>query len=177
MEPRGVCAALALALVGAVSDAPPTIRVVPIARDGKLFVSFELANGFTSDLRDVIRSGLTTTLTYDVDLRIAVPLWIDRTIDSARITARVEYDNLTRQHRLAFEVNGRIQDAKVTEDEQLVRRWLTVVDRLPLFETSQLEPNREYYVRVRAVARPTSRWVPWRWSDAASGVAKFTFIP
>ena len=51
-------------------------------------------------------------------------------------------------------------------------------DRLPLFSTDELEPNAEYYVRVRVRTRPRVTFFFWPWGrDAASGVARFTFIP
>jgi hypothetical protein len=40
-----------------------------------------------------------------------------------------------------------------------------------------LEENREYYVVVRAEARPRSGAAFWPWGGATSGSAKFTFIP
>ena len=46
-----------------------------------------------------------------------------------------------------------------------------------VFDTKMLEPNREYYVLVRADARPRSNQSLWPWSGTASGFARFTFIP
>ena len=57
-----------------------------------------------------------------------------------------------------------------------MRQWLTSLQRLPLFRTSLLEPNREYYVRVRAVARPTNGSMLWPWGSSISGITKFTFL-
>jgi hypothetical protein len=53
---------------------------------------------------------------------------------------------------------------------------VTNFDRLALFDT-KLEPNREYYILVRADARPRSNQSLWPWSGTASGLARFTFIP
>lgn len=153
------------------------IRIVPIVRDGAVLVSFELSDGFTDDVRAVIQSGLRTTFTYTVDLRLEVPAWIDRTVGSAIITNTVQYDNLTRRHTIMRTLDGRVEDSLVTEDEQVVRQLMTSFDRLPLFRTSRLEPNREYYIRVRAQARPRSGAFLWPWDGGPSGFAKFTFIP
>ena len=43
----------------------------------------------------------------------------------------------------------------VSDDEQVVRRWLTEWTRLPLCETSKLDRTRDYYVRISARARPS----------------------
>jgi hypothetical protein len=172
----GVCCALALAL-SIVPLHAEGIRIVPIVRDGAVLVSFELADGFTEDVRAVIRSGLRTTFTYSIDLRVDVPAWVDRTIGSAIITNTVQYDNLTRRHTIMRTLDGRVEDSLVTEDEHVVRQLMTSFDRMPLFRTSRLEPNREYYIRVRAQARPRSGAFLWPWDGGPSGLAKFTFIP
>jgi hypothetical protein len=153
------------------------IRIVPIVRDGTVLVSFKLSDGFTEDVRAVIRSGLRTTFTYHVDLRFNVPVWIDRTVASAVITNTVQYDNLTRRHTVMRTLDGRVEDSLVTEDENVVRDLMTTFDRLTLFRASRLEPNREYYIRIRAQASPSSGAFLWPWNGGPSGQAKFTFIP
>jgi hypothetical protein len=155
--------------------AAESIRIVPLVRDDMVLISFGLEDGFTQDVRAAIYSGLRTTFTYTVELRVEVPIWVDRTIETAVISTSVEYDNLTRRHSLFRLLDGRIEETRVTEDESVVRQWLTNLERLPLFRTSKLEPNREYYVRVRAQARPTSGSL-WLWASGASGQTKFTFI-
>jgi hypothetical protein len=158
--------------------AADVVRVTSVARDGKVWVSFELSDAFTSEVRDAIRSGLPTTFTYDVDLRRDVPLWPDRTLASATIAVTVTYDSLTRRHQLSRTLNGHIEANRITEDEAEVRRWLTVFDRLPLFATAALEANTEYYVRVRAEMQPHDSWFVWPWDRGlVSANSSFTFIP
>jgi hypothetical protein len=164
-------------------QAPPTagtesIRVMPLPRDGQVYVSFELAGGVTDEFRETIRSGLQTSFAYDFELRRGVPLWVDRTIAIATVVATVQFDNLTRRHQLSRLIDGRVEDALVTENQAEVDRWLTKFDRVPLFRTTELEPNAEYYVRVRARARPRSTWslLPWD-RTGAWGHARFTFLP
>ena len=175
MRRTGLWCALALMLGGVALGADDTIRVVPIARDGEVLISFSLADGFTDDVRAAIASGLRTTITYTVELRLEVPFWIDRTIASTVVGNSVQYDNLTRRHNVSRTIDGHVAEAKLTEDEAIVRGWLTSLQRLPLFRTSRLEPNREYYVRVTARTQPRNGALPW--NTAASGLAKFTFIP
>jgi hypothetical protein len=37
-------------------------------------------------------------------------------------------------------------------------------------------PNREYYVRISASARPSNGAFLWPWGSGTSGQAKFTFL-
>src|SRR5687767_4016037 len=131
-------------------------RIVPLVRDDHVLVTFELADGFTEEVRSAIHSGLKTTFTYTVDLRLEVPAWVDRTIATTVVNNSVEYDNLTRRHSVVRTLDGRVDHEQVTDSENVVRQLMTSFQRLPLFRTSILQPNREYYVRISAVARPTN---------------------
>jgi hypothetical protein len=103
-------------------------------------------------------------------------MWLDRTIATAVVGTSDRYDNLTRRHTLVRTVDGRIETSVVTEDEDVVRRWLTSLDRFTLCSTSRLDPNREYYVRISASVLPNHTSV-YGWTSAIIGQAKFTFIP
>ena len=179
MRRRLRCALLlAVAALTAPLAAAEVVHVSSLARDGKVWVSFELQDGFSPEVRDVIHSGLPTTFTYDVELRRNMPFWPDRTLASATIAVSVTYDNLTRRHQLSRVFDGRLEGNLVTEDEADVRRWLTVFERLPLFATAALEANTEYYVQVRARTEPHDAWFFWPWDRGmASANANFTFIP
>jgi hypothetical protein len=173
----GAALALALLLIGATLHAQNSVRLVPLVRDGQVLVTFELPDGYTEEVRAAIRSGLRTTFTYTVDLRVEVPAWTDRTIQTVTVNNIVRYDNLTRRHSIERTLDGRIDVSNVTENEATVRHFMTGFQRLPLFRTSKLEPNREYYVRVRATARPSSGSMLWPFGTGVTGLAKFTFIP
>ena len=179
-RPAGLVVACLFALLGVgVSVQAQTtegLRIVPLVRDDAVLVSFSLTDGFTDEVRAAIQSGLKTTFTYTVDLRLDVPGWVDRTIGTATATSSVEYDNLRRQYHVVRVIDGRTEEARTTEDEAVVRQWLTVLQRLPLFRTSVLEPNREYYVQVRATARPSNGSILWPFGSGTSAQAKFTFI-
>ena len=139
-------------------------------------MTFVLADGFTEDVRAAIQSGLKTTFTYDVELRLDVPGWVDRTIGTSTVTANVEYNNLLRRYTLTRVVDGRQDEQEQVDSEAKVRQWMTSLKDLPLFKTSLLEANRDYYVRVRATARPSNGSLLWPFGSGTSAMAKFTFI-
>src|SRR5438067_13865502 len=97
---------IALAFVAA--DAPD-ITVTPIARDGQVVVSFDMSDAFTPDVRDAIQSGLSTTFSYDVEVRRGGGLF-DRMVASLTISATVRFDNLTRRYQMSRTVHGRVED-------------------------------------------------------------------
>lgn len=154
-----------------------TLRVRPLVRDGQVLVTFSVDGGMTDEMKEVVSSGLRTVFTYTIELKMKVPAWVDRTVASAVVSTSVDYDNLTRRHTVSQAKNGRVEQSFVVEDPAEVARMVTSFDRLPLFDTKQLEANREYYVLVRADARPRSSGSLWPFSGTASGLARFTFIP
>jgi hypothetical protein len=176
---RHVCAALALGafvLVGAAQASAQTIQVTPLTREDHVLVTFRLTDAFTEEVRAAIHSGLPITFVYDVQLKRGVSLWLDRTIDSATVTATVRYDPLTRRYLLTRREDGRIDRTQTVEREEAVHQWLTEFERLPLFSASSLEANAEYYLRVRAHTTPRNTAFVWPWGSDIAGLAKFTFL-
>ncbi len=159
-----------------VAHAAQTLRIIPITRDNQVLVSFEVADGYTDDVRDAIASGLRTTFSYDVELRMVARMWVDRVIATSVVSVSDRYDNLTRRHSLTRTVDGREQDSITTESEATVRQWLTSLDKLAICRTSKLEPNRDYYVRVSARVLPYHTSM-LGWTSAIVGRTPFTFIP
>jgi len=171
---------LAIVLCAFLADAGGErgVEVGAVARDGRVYVTCTASDGLMADLEGAIQSGLATTITYEADLREEVGIWFDRTLASATVSASVQYDTLTRRYQLSRSVDGRLADSRVSEDKADVKRFALGFDRLPLFSTGALEPNAEYYVRVRVRTRPRVTLFFWPWGrDAASGIARFTFIP
>ena len=167
---------MALLIGGITVICTESLRIVPLVTDSEVFVSFELADAYTEVVREAISSGLRTTFTYDVELRMVAPLWVDRTIATALVSTSDQYDNLTRRHMLSRTVDGRTEGALVTDNESMVRQWLTTFARLPLCRTSKLDSSRDYYVSVSARSRPRGDSL-LGWANTITGQVKFTFIP
>src|SRR6185436_21094595 len=89
----GAMLALALLASSLPAFAQEGLRVVPLVRDDQVLVTFTLADGFTDEVRAAVQSGLKTTFTYTVELRLEVPAWVDRTIATTVVSNSVEYDN------------------------------------------------------------------------------------
>ncbi len=167
---------LGVIALGAVAHAAGTLRIVPLVRDEQVMVSIDLDNGYTQEVREVINGGVRTTFTYDVELKMIVPAWVDRTIATAVVTMTDHYDTLLRKHNLSRTVDGRVVEAIATENEELAKKWLTSLNGLVLCRTSRLDPHREYYVRISAGVRPPGATL-LGWATGVTNLAKFTFVP
>lgn len=170
------CVVLAVAFTGAIVRSAETLRIVPLVDGSEVLVTFELSDAYTDEVREAISSGLRTSFTYDVELRMPVAGWVDRTIATAVVTTTSQYDNLTRRHTLSRAIDGRVVDAVVTDNETVVREWLTKLTRVPLCQASKLDASREYFVRIRARRRPSGSSI-LGWASNITGQARFTFIP
>jgi hypothetical protein len=168
--------ALLVALLHATVGTAQSIQVTPLTRDERVLVSFRFSDAFNEDVLAAIHSGLSITFVYDVQLKRSTSLWLDRTIAEATVTATVKYDNLTRRYLVTRSADGRIERADTVEREEVAREWLTQFDKLPLFSAATLEPNSEYYLRVRAHTTPRNASFVWPWGNDIAGLAKFTFL-
>ena len=168
---------MSASLAQAQTQQAEALKVRPLVKDGQVLVTFSLNGGLTDEMKAVVQSGLRTVFTYTVELKMRQAAFFDRTVATAVVSTSVDYDNLTRRHTITQSRNGRVEHSIVVEDPAEVAQMVTNFDRLPLFDTKVLQANRDYYVLVRADARPRSQASLWPFSGTASGLAKFTFIP
>jgi hypothetical protein len=167
------CLTAGAALMAAAAD----IRVTPVIADGQVSASFSAPASFGDDTRDVVKSGLRVTFTFNVELRRPSSVWLDRTLGAAVVASAVTLDNLTGVYQVSKAQDGHVIWSERTEDEAKVRVWMTTFDRVPLNPSERLEANGEYYLRVRLQATPRPTFSLWPFgSDAAAGRADFTFI-
>jgi uncharacterized protein DUF4390 len=168
-----VCVVLLLA-AGAALRSEETLRITPFINGNRVVVSFELNDAYTDAVREGIASGLKTTFTYELELRTRA--WIDRTIATTIVATTDQYENLTRRHTLTRTVDGRVDEVLVTENANIVKTWLTKWNRVPVTDTSRLDPAREYYVRVTTRTQPVGGSLLGV-TRTVVGQAKFTFVP
>jgi Domain of unknown function (DUF4390) len=172
---RTAAAVAALLLLGGgVVRTQESLRIVPFITGDRVVVSFELNDAYSEAVREAIASGLRTTFSYDLQLRARA--WVDRTIGTAVVATTDRYENLTRRHTLTRTVDGRLDDVLVTEDDAVVKTWLTKWNRVPVADTSKLDPAREYYVRVTTHTQPVGGSMLGV-TKSITGQVKFTFVP
>jgi hypothetical protein len=170
----GAIGLVLLLLTAATVRSEESLRITPFLTGNRVLVSFELNDAYNDAVREAIASGLRTTFTYQLELR--TPGWIDRTVGTTIVATTDQYDNLTRRHTLTRTIDGRVENALVTEDDAVVKTWLTKWNRVPLADTASLDPARDYYVRVTTRARPLGGSFLGL-TKTIVGQVKFTFIP
>ena len=169
--------ALVGVMFGAAALAAVDLRVTPITTDGHVFASVAAPSAYTADLREEVQSGLAVTLTFTIDLKRPSSVWFDHTVTTTTVASSVKFDNLTRQYQVSKLSDGRVVWSQRTEKEDEMRAWATAFERVPLSDGEVLEPNAEYYVRVRLRTSSHRSFFLWPWGhDDADGRADFTYI-
>jgi uncharacterized protein DUF4390 len=171
---RSVVCLTLMFLAASTARSDETLRITPSTIGKRVVVSFELNDAYTDAVKEAIASGLRTTFTYELELR--TPAWIDRTIGTTIVAATDQYDNLNRRHTLTRTIDGRVEDVLVTENDAVVKTWLTKWTRVPVADTTKLDPARDYYVRVTTRARPLGGSLLGL-TKTITGQVKFTFVP
>lgn len=154
------------------------VELAPVIKRGKILVSFRLTGAFTEDIERAVASGMPVSFRYSIELKRVRAIWLNKRVASHELLTTVVYDNLTERYKLSRAVDGKLDRTEVVSDPVAMRRFMTELEALELFDASQLEPNGEYYVRVKGVTRDRNLFlfIPW---DIGSGWenAYFTFLP
>jgi hypothetical protein len=168
---------LALTLAVSTGEAAVPIRVTPVVADERVVVAFTAPGAIGSDAGPVVESGLTLTLAFQVELRKPSRAWFDRTLAAMSVASTIKLDNLTGVYHVSRLRDGHIVWSERTDDFAQARAWATTFDALHLADTTALDPNEDYYVRVRLRTMPRRTFPRWPWaSDESSGRTTFTFF-
>lgn len=167
----------AAAVVLLAPAAPAEIRVTPVVANGHVTVSFAAPGALGAEARELVQSGLLMTLSFVLDLKKPSAAWLDRTVAQVTVSSSVKFDNLTGVYHVSRMREGHVIWSERTREFADVRTQLTAFDRVRVAEDAVLQPNAEYYIRVRMRASPRRTFPLWPWTpDDASGRAAFTFI-
>jgi hypothetical protein len=154
------------------------VDLIPVVKGNAIEVSFGLSDAFGEEVERAVASGLPVSFRFTVQLKKVRTLWLNQKVATQTIRTTVTYDNLTERYRLSKEIGDEIVATEVFSDPEAMRRFMVTMESLQLFDTSLLEPNGEYYLRVKGVVRDRNLFllIPW---DVGSGWMKayFTYLP
>jgi hypothetical protein len=175
---RAALAAMGVALAGAVLLARAEIHIEPIVSGGRVLVSFTARDSWTLRQREMLQTGMQLTFEYRVELRRSAPLWFfHSTLARSRVSAIAKFDTLTGGYKVSRLREGRLVLAERRDQENEVREWLTVIERVELEPVRPLELNVEYYVQVQLTQSPRpdiSLWSLWPF-DRGDNVGRKAF--
>lgn len=161
-----------------IAVAAEIVDLLPVVKDGRVLVSFEVRDAFEEDIQREIDSGLPVTFRYKIELKRVRRFWVNRKVTVRIVETTVSYDNLTKRFSLTRAIDGEVDASEITMDVAAMRRFMTFFEFLPLFDTGLMRRDEEYYLRVNGVMKERNRFffIPW---DRKAGWTKayFTFMP
>ena len=159
-------------------SAAEIVDLLPVVKQGRVLVSFEVQDAFDDDIEKEIGSGLPVTFRYKIELKRVRRFWVNPRVSTRIVETTVGYDNLTERYSLTRSIDGEVDRSEVTMDADAMRRFMTYFELLSLFDTGLMQPDEEYYLRVNGVMKERNRFffIPW---DRKAGWTKayFTFMP
>jgi hypothetical protein len=134
-----------------------------------LLLFARVAYPVNDDIRAALKDGLTLTFDLDIVITRERRFWLDETVWEYQLKRELSYHALSDRY-LTRELDdrpGNEQHSYASLEEAL--EALGTVDAYPLLTTSQLSPNRQYRISLRAGVRrgrlPDTLRVVLFWTD------------
>jgi uncharacterized protein DUF4390 len=147
---------LGLALLAAeAARSEPRISDFQITLDGmRVVADLALVDGFGTELRERIGSGLPTAIVYEFELMRDRKRWWDRGLGSNSLQVTAMYNAVTREYLVNFKLEGKLIESRMVRDLAELERAMTRFTGVPLFSVEGMPSTRRLLVRVRADLGP-----------------------
>lgn len=143
--------------------AKPAISKVIVHSEKELItLDAELVDAFSEKIMEAIESGVAMTFTYEIQLRKRASVFGDEVVSSNKVTQTVQFDTLRKVYQFTSQgknVNRRISTKSNERYQQLM---LTLKD-IPIAHVYKLDPEEQYYVRVKAEMEADGLWFPFNY--------------
>ena len=134
------------------------ISITSMSEDIK--ISATLHNGFSKNIVEAIESGVPVTFTYYLELRKKVPMWFDSKVSMRTIKMTLQYDTLKKEYELSS-FDGENSSNKITKEFNEIKERMARLDGISLASSKMLNPNKKYYVRIKANMKSKKLWFPF----------------
>jgi hypothetical protein len=118
-------------------------------KEGAIIVSAVLEGGFSQEIAQEIRQGVSREFFYYIVLHRVIPHWYDEEKRSKTLRYSVKYDFLKNQFRVNLRDGNESKEA-VFDNYEEMKRWVSHLSAVSLAPVRALSGNHEYYVSVKA---------------------------
>ena len=134
-----------------------SIADIDLFNTGKRLVLYvSLKDGFSEDVVESIKSGVSVRITYTVVLKRKNPFFYDKKVATRTIKRYVKFDTLKEKYKI-IDNNGK----RITEDFNEVVRTMAHLDSIHLISNKKLNKKEKYYVNVKAELNSKQTWFPF----------------
>lgn len=142
---------VAPSLAASIKEAEPRIRdLLVMEKKGQLLVFASLDSGFSHDLSEAIRSGVTTRFVFELNLMRARRLMYDADVLTRMVVHQVKYDALKKAYTFTLhrgEPDKNLRRITRRHDEMV--DWMAELNGEPIANVRELPKEGKYYLRAR----------------------------
>lgn len=136
-------------LTPARAEDPSIVNIGVSATERLVLVNAVLVDAFSDRILEAIASGVPMTFVYSLELVERVDVLPDKTVSRNTIQNTVHYDSLKDVFTVTSRGKG-VNRKIVTKKPDQYREWMLTLKDIPLAPLRRLDPNAQYYVRVKA---------------------------
>jgi hypothetical protein len=127
-------------------EARLTDVIVTNTRDD-LLVYLTVEGAFTTDMETAIKSGVSATFSFFVNVYRGRNWWFDKKIAAHTITHSIKYDNLKKKYSIQRSWEA---EPQVTQSFSEAQKLMTEVDSLTLIPLATLQKGTAYQIQAKA---------------------------
>jgi len=132
--------------VALAQEARLTDVIVTNTRDD-LLIYLTVEGAFTAEMETAIKSGVSATFSFIVNLYRDRNWWLDRKIAAQTITHSIKYDNLKKKYRIQRSWEA---EPHVTQSFSEAQKLMTEVDSLAMIPLAELQKGTAYQIQAKA---------------------------
>jgi len=127
-------------------EARLTDVIVTNTRDD-LLIYLTVEGAFTEEMEAAIKSGVSATFSFFVNLHRDRNWWLDKRIAEKTITHTIKYDNLKKKYRIQRSWEA---EPHVTQSFSEAQKLMAEVDSLAIVPLAELQKGTAYQIQAKA---------------------------
>ena len=116
--------------------------------NNQLYISFYLEDNFPNELFQSIQSGIETVLTFKIKIVKKRKFWFDKKIIDKIITAKINYDPITKQYKLVKMINETVLSTIETDSDEEMEKWLREFININVCSMDKFISGSKYSIHI-----------------------------
>jgi hypothetical protein len=150
MKPRHIVLTILLVLLlasTANAQEPSITDVVITTYQNTVYIYFNIDGCYTTEIDEVLKSGIPTTFTFNVNLQKLKGIWFDTNIVNKTFRHTIRYDTLMEEYTITKEEDGK--KSIVIKDLENAKRIMARVKFYPMVSLHMLQKGETYRLRIK----------------------------
>ena len=146
----------------AFAESPNIVNIGVATKGNYVVMNARLIDGFTEKILEAIESGVPMGFTFKIELRKENTVWVDSLVSSNTIRHKIQFDPLKKAYRFS-EVGKNVRRKVMTHKISRYQKLMLTLKDIPIAPIYRMNPDEEYYVRVKADLETDRFWFPFNY--------------